>query len=128
MKENSERRKLLAHATRMIGIETLPSRQLEGTFKHEGNRPIFSELKHAEEDYLLQALIRQYRFGNVTAGGPDTIAEAAMRTDEVTMNSNITEIILDAEEARRIVDAFAKLVQQVFRLPPLSTDGRKRRR
>jgi hypothetical protein len=128
MKETPDRRKLLAHATRMIGLDTLPSRRLEGTFKHEGNRPIFSELKQAEEDDLLQALIRQDRFGNVTAGGPDTIAEAAMRADETTMRSNISEIILDPEEARRIVNAFATHVEQVFRLPPPSTDGRGRRR
>ena len=117
MKENLQHRKLLKDAIAKIGADVLPSRQLSGMFGHEGNRQVFSELKHAEEDFLLQAILRKDRDGNVAAGGDDSIAEGAMRNDEATMRATSAEIILDDDEADRLIDAYVSLVRATFHLP-----------
>ena len=117
MRDDHKRRKQVQEAVTRVGEGTLPSRQLEGTFKHEGNRHFFSILKNAEEEYLLHAIMRQDRFGNVTAGGPDSIAEGHMRLHAQTMRDVITEIVLDGAEADDLVHTFTTLVRKTFTLP-----------
>ncbi|RUL85603.1 hypothetical protein [Tautonia sociabilis] len=109
-------RKLLQQAIARIGLDAMPGRQLESTFKHEGNRHLFSELKHAEEDFILHAALRTDRFGNVTAGGRDAIPEGSMQRAEASMRAAVAAILMDDDEARRVVDAFVGLVRQSFRI------------
>ncbi len=117
MQDHPDRRRLLKMAIGKVGAESLPTKSLEGTFKHEGNRHWFLTLKHAEEGFLLRAILRQDKFGNVTAGGPDTIAEGLMKTDEATMREAVAAILNDDDEAKAIVGAYASHVRTTFRLP-----------
>jgi hypothetical protein len=128
MKDRADRRKQLQEAIGLLGAEGLPSRGFARAFKHEGNRHWFSGLKHAEEEFLLQAILRQDRYGNVQAGGPDTIAEGLMHSAEATMRESLAAILFDDEEAHRIVDAFVSHVWTTFRLPSRSADEGSRAR
>ncbi|WP_169972590.1 hypothetical protein [Tautonia rosea] len=127
MSAQVDRRKHLLEAIGKVGAESLPSRQLDDTFKHEGNRHWFSNLKHAEEEYLLHARLRRDAFGNVQGGGPDTIAEGLMASHEAVMREAIAEILFDADEAGRIVNAFVTLVRKVFGLPEPSANKSRAR-
>lgn len=127
MQNPPDRRRLLKVAIGKVGADSLPTKSLEGTFKHEGNRHWFLALKHAEEEFLLRAILRQDTYGNVTAGGPDTIAEGLMKGDEATMLDAVGAILNDDDEAKTIVRSYVAHVRTTFRLPSPTASPEPRR-